>query len=44
MDREGDHDNDEYYLPIQTRSGRIIVKPNIFRQVYAISLGSLTFQ
>ena len=44
MDREGDNDNDKYYVPIQTRSGRRIVKPNCFGQAAAISLGLLTFQ
>ena len=44
MDREGDNDNDEYYGPIQTRSGRIIIKPNIFGQSSAIALGLLTFK
>ena len=44
MDREGDNDNDKYYVPIQTRSGRIIVNPNRFGQAAAIALGLLTFQ
>ena len=43
MDREGDNDNDKYYVPIQTRSGRIFVKPNRFRQAAATELGLLTF-
>ena len=44
MDREGDNDNDEYYIPIQTRSGRRIFKPNSFGQSAAIALGLLNFQ
>ena len=44
MAREGDNDNGEYYVPIQTRLGRIIVNPNGFVQSSAISLGLLTFQ
>ena len=43
MDQEGDNDNDKYYVPIQTRSCRIIVKPNRFRQAAATALGLLTF-
>ena len=44
MAREGDNDNDKYYVPIQTRSSRRIVQPNHFGQASAISLGLLTFQ
>ena len=44
MAREGDNDNDEYYIPIQTRSGRRIFQPNRFVQASAIALGLLTFQ
>ena len=44
MAREVDNENDEYYLPIQTRSDRIIVDPNLFGQSAAISLGLLNFQ
>ena len=44
MDREGDNDNDEYYVPIKTKLGRIIVNPNSFGQAAAIALGILTFQ
>ena len=44
MAREGDNDNDEYYILIQTRSGRRINKPNRFGQAAAIALGLLTFQ
>ena len=44
MTREGDNDNDEYSVPIQTRSGHRIVKPNHFGQAAAIALGLLTCQ
>ena len=44
MAREVDNDNDEYYVPIQTISGRIIVKPNRFGQASEIALGILTCQ
>ena len=44
MAREGDNDNGEYYVPIQTRLGRRIVKPNRFGQEAAILLGLLTYQ
>ena len=44
MDREGDNDNDKYYVLIQTISGQRIVKPNRFGQAAAIALGVLTFQ
>ena len=44
MAREGDNDNDKYYVPIQNISGRRIVKPNRFGQAAAIALGLLTFQ
>ena len=44
MAREGDNENDKYYVLIQTRSGQIIVKPNRFGQVVAIALGLLNFQ
>ena len=44
MAQEGDNENDEYYLPIKTRLGRIIVKPNRFGQSATIALGLLTFQ
>ena len=33
-----------YYVPIQTRLGRIIVKPNSFGQADAIALVLLTSQ
>ena len=39
MDREGDNDNDKYYSPIQTGSGRRIFKKNRFEQAAAIALG-----
>ena len=42
MDQDIDNDNNEYYLPIQTRSGQIIVNPNHFGQAYSIALGLLT--
>ena len=42
MAREGDNDNDEYYVTIQTRLGRRIVNPNRFVQAAAIALGILT--
>ena len=41
---ERDNENDEYYVPIQNRSGWIIVKPNRFWQETEISLGLLNFQ
>ena len=41
---EGDNYNGEYYVLIQTRSGRKIVKTNRFGQAAVISLGLLTFQ
>ena len=44
MDREGDNENDKYYVLIQTRSGQRIVKPNRFGQAAAISLVLLNFQ
>ena len=44
MDREGDNDHNEYYVPIQTRLVQRIVNPNIFGQANAISLGILTCQ
>ena len=44
MAREGDDDNNYYYVPIQTRSGRKIVKPTRFGQATAIALGLLTCQ
>ena len=44
MDQDIDNDNNEYYLPIQTRSGQIIVNPNRFVQAAAISLGLLACQ
>ena len=44
MSREGDNYNYEYYVLIQTRLGWIIIKPNIFGQAAAISLGILTCQ
>ena len=44
MAREVDNDNDEYYVPIQTRLGRIFVTPNSFGQAAAISIGILTCQ
>ena len=42
--REGDNDNDKYYVPIQTRSDWIIVKSNRFGQESTIALGILTCQ
>ena len=44
MAREGDNYNDEYYVPIKTRLGQIIVESNCFRQAASIALGILTFQ
>ena len=44
MAREGDNKNYEYYAPIQTISGQIIVKPNSFGQATVITLGILTCQ
>ena len=44
MAREGDNDNDEYYVPIKTRLGRKIIKTNRFGQSSAIVLGLLTCQ
>ena len=44
MDREGDNENDKYYVPIKTRPGQRIVKLNRFGQAAAIALGLLTFQ
>ena len=44
MAQKGDNENDKYYVPIQTRLGRRIVKPNCFGQSAAISLGLLNFQ
>ena len=44
MALEGDDDNNDYYVPIQTRSGRKIVKPTRFGQGIAIALGLLTCQ
>ena len=44
MSHEGDNENIEYYVPIQTRSGIMIVEPNRFRQETAIALGLLTLQ
>ena len=44
MDREGDNDNDKYYVPIQTRSGQRTVKPNRFGKAATIALDLLTFQ
>ena len=44
MTREGDNENAEYYVPIQTRSCQRIFKPNCFLQASAISLGILTCQ
>ena len=44
MTREGNNDNDEYYVPIQTRSCRIIVNIDPFVQAATIALGLLTFQ
>ena len=44
MAQEGDNNNDEYYVPIQTKLGRIIVKPDRFRQETTIALGILTCQ
>ena len=44
MDRDGDNENDDYYLPIKIISGKIIIKPNRFGQATAIEIGNLTFQ
>ena len=44
MAQKGDNDDYEYYVPMQTRSGQRIVKPNRFGQAAAIALGLLTFQ
>ena len=44
MAREGDNDNGNYYLPIQTISCQITAKTNRFVQAAAISLGILTCQ
>ena len=44
MARNVDNDNYKYYVPIQTRSGRRIVKPNCFGQVATIALDLLTFK
>ena len=30
MAQAGDNENDEYYVPIKTRLGIIIVEPNLF--------------
>ena len=39
MDQEEDNYNVEYYVPIKTRLGQIIVNPNNFEQAAAIALG-----
>ena len=44
MTWDGDNDNYEYYVLIQTRLGQRIVKPNSFGQASAIALGLLTCQ
>ena len=44
MDQEGDNENDEYYVLIKTRSGRIITNPNRFWQAASLALGLSTFQ
>ena len=44
MALERDNDNDEYYVPIQTRVGQRIDNPNIFLQAAAIALGLSTCQ
>ena len=44
MDQEGDNENDEYYVLIQTRLVQRIVKPNRFGQASAIALGLFTCQ
>ena len=44
MSQEGDDDNDEYYVLIQTISGEINVRPNRFGQASTIALGLLNFQ
>ena len=44
MAREGDNDNYEYNVPIQTISGQRIGKPNRFVQAAAIALDILTCQ
>ena len=40
MAREGD--NDEYHIPIKTRSGRRILKPDRFGQACTIALDLFT--
>ena len=42
MTREGDIGNDEYYVPIKTRLGWRVVKPNRFGQASTIALVLLT--
>ena len=44
MDREEDNENGEYYVPIQTRTRRIIVNQNRFGKSAAIALGIITCQ
>ena len=44
MDQQGYNDNDEHYVPIQTRLSRRLNKPNRFVQAAAIALGLLTCQ
>ena len=44
MVRERDNDNDEYYVPIKTRSGWRIVNSNPFGQASEIAIGLLTCQ
>ena len=38
------NDNDEYYVPIKTISGRIIFKPNILGLEGSMAIGNLTYQ
>ena len=44
MAREGDNENDEYYVPTHTISGRRVFKPNRFEKAASTTLGLLTFQ
>ena len=44
MAQEGDNDNDKYYVPIKTRSGWILIKPNFLGQAAKITFGLLNFQ
>ena len=42
MTGEGDNENDEYYIPIETIAGQRIVKPNQFGQATIIEIGIIT--